>query len=290
MIAYLDCGDRKLSLKRPLVMGILNVTPDSFSDGGELFSGNRLSIEKAAARAREMVEQGAAIVDVGGESTRPGATPITVQEEVDRVLPVVERIRRELDVAICVDTSTPQVMLEAGRAGVHIINDVRALNRNGALAAAEELGLPVCLMHMQGEPGTMQDDPHYEDVVQDVIAYLAERIEVCVDAGMDRDKIIIDPGFGFGKSVVHNLILLNRLARLKELDAPILVGLSRKSSIGRILGRESHERLNGSLAAATLAVANGARIVRVHDVQATVEALKFAAAVLAEEFVDHQSR
>lgn len=286
MISYLDCGDRRLSLKQPVVMGVLNVTPDSFSDGGALFSQSQLSIEKATARAREMVAEGAAIIDVGGESTRPGATAISVQEELNRVAPVIERICREMDVAVCVDTSTPAVMREAAALGVHIINDVRALRRTGALCTARELGLPVSLMHMNGEPGSMQDDPHYEDVVDEVIAFLAERIRVCQDAGIARHKIIIDPGFGFGKSVQHNLILLNRLARLEILDAPILVGLSRKSTIGRILGRQSHERLNGSLSAAVLAVSKGARIVRAHDVGETVEALKFASAVLQENFQD----
>lgn len=286
MISYLDCGDRRLSLDQPVVMGVLNVTPDSFSDGGALFSQSQLSIEKATARAREMVAEGAAIIDVGGESTRPGATAISVQEELNRVAPVIERICREMDVAVCVDTSTPAVMREAAALGVHIINDVRALRRAGALCTARELGLPVCLMHMKGEPGSMQDDPHYEDVVDEVIAFLAERIEVCQDAGIARHKIIIDPGFGFGKSVQHNLILLNRLARLEILRAPILVGLSRKSTIGRILGRQSHERLNGSLSAAVLAVSKGARIVRAHDVGETVEALKFASAVLQENFQD----
>jgi len=265
-------------------MGILNVTPDSFSDGGELFSGNQLSIEKATTRAREMVSEGAAIIDVGGESTRPGAIPITAQQEVDRVAPIVERICSEMDVAVCVDTSTPEVMKEAAALGVHIINDVRALSRVGALNTARDLGLPVSLMHMKGEPGNMQDDPHYENVVEEVVSFLSERIKVCQEAGLPKDKIIIDPGFGFGKSVLHNLILLNRLAQLKILDVPILVGLSRKSTIGRVLDRETHERLNGSLSAAVLAVSKGAGIVRVHDVGPTVEALKFASAVLEEDF------
>ncbi len=289
MMSYLDCGDRRLSLKQPVVMGILNVTPDSFSDGGELFSQDQLSLEKATARARAMVAEGAAIIDVGGESTRPGAESITIQQELNRVAPVVERICSELDVAVSVDTSTPAVMREAAALGAHLINDVRALHRSGALCTAQELGLPVSLMHMKGEPGHMQDDPHYEDVVEEVIAFLAERIRVCQDAGIAKEKIIIDPGFGFGKSLQHNLILLNRLARLEVLDAPILVGLSRKSTIGKIVGRESHERLNGSLSAAVLAVSNGARIVRVHDVRPTVEALQVLRAVTEENSQDEKS-
>lgn len=289
MISYLDCGDRRLSLRQPVVMGILNVTPDSFSDAGEFFSGNRLSIDKATARASQMVAEGAAIIDVGGESTRPGAKPVSVQEELDRVSPVVERICCEMDVTVCVDTSTAEVMRQAAALGVHMINDVRALTRTGALSTARELGLPVSLMHMEGEPGNMQDDPHYEDVVEEVITFLAARIKNCLDAGIEKDKIIIDPGFGFGKSVVHNLILLNRLTRLQILDAPILVGLSRKSTIGRILDRAPHERLNGSLSAAVLAVTKGALIVRAHDVQPTVEALQFASAVMLEDFQDEQS-
>ena len=286
MISYLDCGDRRLSLKQPVVMGILNVTPDSFSDGGELFDEGGLSIEKATARARQMVAEGAAIVDVGGESTRPGAKAITPQEELERVAPVVERICCDMDVAVCVDTSTPLVMREAAALGVHMINDVRALSRDGALCTAGELGLPVSLMHMKGEPGNMQDDPHYEDVVEEVIDFLSERIDDCASAGIAREKIIVDPGFGFGKTVQHNLILLNRLSRLKILAAPILVGLSRKSTIGRIVGRESHERLNGSLSAAVLAVSRGADIVRGHDVPPTVEALQIYTAVAEEDFQD----
>ena len=263
-------------------MGILNVTPDSFSDGGELYGGAALSHEKAMARAREMVDEGARIIDVGGESTRPGAAPVTEQQELDRVCPVIEGITAELDVVVSVDTSTPVVMKEAAAAGAGLINDVRALSRDGALSMACELNLPVCLMHMQGEPGHMQEDPHYGDVAAEVTAFLAGRVAECETAGLERDKILVDPGFGFGKTVDHNLALLNRLEQLQTLNLPILVGLSRKSTIGAVLGREVDERLAGSLSAAVLALARGASIFRVHDVRPTVDALGFAGAVSRE--------
>ncbi|MGB3620400.1 dihydropteroate synthase [Ketobacter sp. MCCC 1A13808] len=270
----LQCGLRSLDLRHPHVMGVLNVTPDSFSDGG-LFN----SRDSAIAHAVKMVAEGASIIDVGGESTRPGAAPVSEQEELDRVLPVVEALAKEVDAVISLDTSSPQVITEASRAGAGLINDVRALSRPGALSAAKDSGLPVCLMHMQGQPQSMQVAPKYDSVVAEVCCYLVDRVSVCERGGIERDRIIIDPGFGFGKSVQHNLLLLKHLAQLGQLGLPILVGLSRKSLIGTLLGRPVEERLFGSLAAALIAVQNGARIVRVHDVAATVDVLKIASAV-----------
>jgi len=226
-----------------------------------------------------MVAEGASIIDVGGESTRPGAAPVSEQEELDRVLPVVEALAKEVDAVISLDTSSPQVITEASRAGAGLINDVRALSRPGALSAAKDSGLPVCLMHMQGQPQSMQVAPKYDSVVAEVCCYLVDRVSVCERGGIERDRIIIDPGFGFGKSVQHNLLILKHLAQLGQLGLPILVGLSRKSLIGTLLGRPVEERLFGSLAAALIAVQNGARIVRVHDVAATVDVLKIASAV-----------
>lgn len=273
----LRCGDRTLDLSRPQVMGILNVTPDSFSDGGRF-----VSVSAALQQAACMVEEGATMIDVGGESTRPGAAPVTQQQELDRVIPVVERLRRELDVVISVDTSTAAVMTESTRAGAHLINDVRALQRPGALMAAAKSGLPVCLMHMQGEPGNMQNSPRYADVVQDVLAFLRRRIDACVEFGIPRDQLLVDPGFGFGKTLHHNLRLMNRLDALAELQVPVLVGVSRKSMIGSVLNRPVDQRLFGSIALAVMAVQKGARIIRAHDVAATVDAVRMAQAVIQE--------
>ena len=256
-------------------MGVLNVTPDSFSDGGRY-----VDVPAALARAREMVAEGVAVVDVGGESTRPGAAPVGAVEELRRVLPVVEALAAELPVPVSVDTSRPEVMRRAVAAGASLINDVRALRGAGALEAAAEAGVPVCLMHMQGEPGTMQADPHYEDVVGEVRAFLEARAEACERAGIPRGHILVDPGFGFGKTVGQNLRLLNQLERIADIGLPVLVGLSRKSLIGRILDSPVERRLYGSLAAAVAAVLRGARVVRAHDVGATVEALAVAQAVL----------
>ena len=260
-------------------MGVVNTTPDSFSDGGTLFSGNSLDLDRALQRAATMVAGGAAIVDIGGESTRPGASPVSEQEEMDRVLPLVERIGAELEVVISVDTSTPALMTEAGKWGAGMLNDVRALTRPGALAAAADTGLPVCLMHMQGEPGTMQSSPNYQNVVAEVMVFLDQRSKACEDAGIDRSRLLLDPGFGFGKNVEHNLSLLAGLPRLAELGAPILVGLSRKSMIGKILGRGVDERLPASLALAVLAAERGASIIRTHDVAATVDAVAMWTAI-----------
>jgi len=258
-------------------MGVLNITPDSFSDGG-IF----LARDNAVARARQMVEEGADIIDVGGESTRPGAQPVPVQEELDRVMPVIEALRDMLPVPISIDTSKPAVMRAAVAAGAGMINDVYALRADGALAAAKELGVPVCLMHMQGEPRSMQADPRYTDVVAEVRVFLAERLAVCLAAGLDPAKLTIDPGFGFGKTLAQNARLLRGLGELRPLGAPILVGLSRKSLIGKALGLPVEQRLHAGLALAVIAVANGARLVRTHDVRATREAIRMYEAVYNE--------
>ncbi len=271
--AVLDCAGRALELSRPQVMGVINVTPDSFSDGGTLYAGDALDLDLALRRARAMVDDGAAILDIGGESTRPGAAPVTPGQEMDRVLPLLERIAAELDVVISVDTSTPDLMLEAANRGAGMINDVRALTRPGALAAAAATGLPVCLMHMQGEPGSMQVNPSYGDVVAEVVAYLEGRVAACVENGITTRRILVDPGFGFGKTVAHNMALLAGLSRLAERGWPVLVGLSRKSMIGKLIGRDVDERLPASLALAVMAVERGARVVRTHDVRATHDAL-----------------
>ncbi|GAB2886477.1 dihydropteroate synthase [Microbulbifer echini] len=268
------CGKHTLDLSSPIVMGVLNTTPDSFSDGGSYYQGGRLGLSLVLRRAEQMLGEGAAIIDVGGESTRPGASPVSEQEELDRVLPVVEAICANLDVVVSVDTSTPIVMREAAVSGVGLINDVRALERDGALEAAALTGLPVCLMHMQGQPGTMQSAPVYEQVVAEIASYLAGRIEACEAQGIGRGRLIVDPGFGFGKTDAHNLALLRDLSQLGSLDIPILVGLSRKSMIGRLLGREVSERLPGSLALAMLAAQRGAKILRVHDVAETADVLR----------------
>lgn len=274
----LDCAGKPLDLSVPRVMGILNVTPDSFSDGGRF-------VDRAAAlaRARQMVEEGAAIIDVGGESTRPGAAAVGAQEEMDRVVPVIEALAAELAVPLSVDTSKPEVMRAAVAAGAGMINDVCALGQPGALTAAAELGVPVCLMHMQGEPRTMQQAPVYADVVAEVADFLVQRMTACESAGIARGRIVLDPGFGFGKTLAHNLSLLKHLSRLRALGAPLLVGMSRKSMIGAVLDEPLEQRLYGSLAVATLAAWLGAAIVRVHDVKATADALKMVAAVQAAE-------
>lgn len=275
----LQCGSRLLDLTRPVVMGILNTTPDSFSDGGSVYRDNHLVMDLAVRKASQMLAEGAQVIDVGGESTRPGAQPVSEQEELDRVVPVVEALVRELGAIVSVDTSTASVIRESAAAGAGIINDVRALQREGALAAAAASGLPVCLMHMQGEPGSMQQRPVYEDVMTDVRNFLQARAEACLAAGISARNIILDPGFGFGKTLNHNLTLLARLAELQTLGYPILVGLSRKSMLAALLNRDVHERLPGSLALALAAAERGAAIIRVHDVAATVDALNVMAAV-----------
>jgi dihydropteroate synthase len=256
-------------------MGVLNVTPDSFSDGGRYFDTSR-----AVERAHALIEQGAAILDVGGESTRPGAAGVDADEERRRVLPVVAAIAARVSVPISIDTSKPEVMRAAVEAGATMINDVRALRETGALRAAASVRAAICLMHMQGEPRSMQLEPRYTDVVREVREFLDERLQACERAGIARERIVIDPGFGFGKTLAHNLTLLRSLSRLGELGAPILVGLSRKAMLGTILGKPVDQRLHGSIALATVAVLNGARIIRAHDVAETVDAVKVAAAVL----------
>ncbi len=256
-------------------MGVLNVTPDSFSDGGRF-----LDPGAAVARAEQMVAEGAAIIDVGGESTRPGAAPVDAAEEIHRVLPVIKRLVAELDVPVSVDTSKAEVIRAAAAEGVAVVNDVQALRAPGALLAAADADCAVCLMHMQGAPRTMQENPHYENVVEDVCMFLETRADACVDAGIPPDRILLDPGFGFGKTAVHNLTLLHHLPELLDLGYPLLVGLSRKSTIGAITGVATAEhRVAGSVAAATLAVWLGASVVRVHDVRASAEALAVAHAV-----------
>ncbi|WP_122666692.1 dihydropteroate synthase [Pseudomonas viridiflava] len=274
----LPCGNRVLDLSRTHVMGILNATPDSFSDGG------RYTLLDAALRhAEAMVAAGATLIDVGGESTRPGARAVSPTEELERVAPVVEALNRELDVIISVDTSTPAVIRETARLGAGLINDVRSLRRDGALDAAAATGLPVCLMHMRGEPGDMQDDPRYDDLVAEVGAFLRERMGQCGVAGIPEERIILDPGFGFAKSLDHNLSLFKHMQELHLLGRPLLVGVSRKSMIGGALGRPVGERLFGGLALAALAMTKGARILRVHDVAETVDVVRMIAAVEAAQ-------
>ena len=255
-------------------MGVLNITPDSFSDGGRF-----TVVETAIQQALKMVNLGASIIDVGGESTRPNATPVSSAEEINRIVPVIEGIRSSCNVAISIDTSKPEVMKAAVQAGTSLINDVYALQRPGALETAADLGVHVCLMHMQANPQTMQDNPNYSNVIDEVDYFFTQRISACEEAGINRDKIIIDPGFGFGKTLQHNLSLLAKLELFKRHDCPILAGISRKSMLGQILNKEVEDRLVGSVAAALLAVINGASIVRVHDVAETVDVLKIYNAV-----------
>ena len=274
----LPCGNRVLDLAHTHVMGILNVTPDSFSDGGR-FS----QLDAALRHARAMVDAGATLIDVGGESTRPGARMVSPLEELERVAPIVELIHRELDVIISVDTSTPAVMREVARLGAGLINDVRSLRREGALDAAAATGLTVCLMHMHAEPGDMQDNPQYRDIVGDVGEFLVERVAQCAAVGITPDRIILDPGFGFAKNLQHNLSLFKHMDALHALGRPLLVGVSRKSMIGLALNRPVGERLHGSLALAALAIVKGARILRVHDVAETVDVVRMLAAVESAE-------
>jgi len=271
----LDCGGRVLRLDRPRVMGIVNVTPDSFSDGGA-----HDSTEAAVAHGLQLVAEGADLLDIGGESTRPGAAPVALDEELRRVVPVIEQLVRQTQVPISIDTFKPEVMRAAVAAGAGMINDIHALRQDGALAAAAELGVPVVLMHMQGEPGSMQDTPHYDDVVAEVHRFLVDRMFSAEMAGISKKNLVIDLGFGFGKTTEHNMILLARSARFLELGVPMLAGLSRKRSIGELTGREApRDRVAGSVAAHLVAAQRGATILRVHDVAATVDALKVWAAV-----------
>jgi dihydropteroate synthase len=273
MTKQLRCGPRLLDLGAPKVMGILNVTPDSFSDGGELFRHHRVDLGALLKRAEAMVDAGAQLLDVGGESTRPGATPVSEEEELDRVLTAVEALVTRFDVIISVDTSAPRVMKESARLGAGFLNDIRAFQRPGALEAAAATDLPLCVMHMQGEPSTMQASPEYLDVLTDVRAFLEARIAACIGAGVEKGRIVIDPGFGFGKTAAQNFEMLARLRELSFDALPLLVGLSRKSMIASVLDRTPAERLHASVGLAMIAVERGARILRVHDVAATVDAL-----------------
>ncbi len=275
------CKDKSLDLTAPVVMGIVNITPDSFSDGGQF-----LDTARAIAQGRRLIEEGAAVLDIGGESTRPGAAPVSTAEELRRVIPVIEALAAT-GVILSIDTSKPEVMRAAAAAGAGLINDVRALAAPGALEVAAESGCAVCLMHMQGEPRTMQQNPTYGDVVNEVKAFLVARAQSCRGAGIPHERIALDPGFGFGKTLAHNATLLRELNVLTDAGWPVLVGLSRKSMLGRILGgpagaRPADERVFGSIALAVIAVLKGARIVRAHDVAATVDALKTVTAMQAE--------
>jgi dihydropteroate synthase len=273
MSTVITCGERTLDLSQPIIMGVLNVTPDSFSDGGQLYQGAALSHSLLLKRAEQMVLDGAQLLDVGGESTRPGATPVSESEELDRVLGAVEVLTRHVDAVISVDTSTPSVMTESARLGAGLLNDVRGFRRPGALEAASATGLPVCIMHMQGEPDTMQQNPEYDDVMSGVRDFFTDRLNACEAAGLSRGQVILDPGFGFGKTAEHNFHLLARLKELCLTEQPILVGLSRKSMIASVVDKSPEERVFASVALALMAVERGASIVRVHDVAATADAL-----------------
>ena len=274
----LDCAGRMLRLDRPRVIGIVNVTPDSFSDGGE-----HAALEAAVGHGLRLAEDGADALDIGGESTRPGARDVSIDEELRRVIPVIKALAQQTSLPISIDTSKPEVMRAAVAAGAGMINDVYALRRDGALDTAASLGVPVVLMHMQGEPRSMQDAPGYDDVVAEVHRFLAERIFAAEMAGIDKKRIVVDPGFGFGKTAAHNLLLLSQLERFTELGVPVLAGLSRKKTIGDLTGRDNpHDRVHGSVAAALIAAQRGAKLLRVHDVAATIDALKVWNAVAAQ--------
>lgn len=272
------CGNYQLDLSRPHVMGIVNVTPDSFSDGGKYES-----TEKAVEHALQLVLDGADILDIGGESTRPGATPVSLDEELKRVVPVIEKLSKMAGVPLSIDTYKPEVMRAAIATGADIVNDVRALQEPGALEIVSKSKVGVCLMHMQGTPQTMQANPQYDDVVAEVKTFLSERLSTANKAGIALDRIVLDPGFGFGKRTEHNIALLQNLQSIAELGRPLLVGLSRKSVLGQIVGGDEYVRLHASIAASVISVMKGARIVRVHDVKATADALKVVAAVLPSE-------
>lgn len=277
MISKLTSNQLNLDLTRPNIMGILNATPDSFSDGGQY-----QSLDKALKQAELMLAQGADLIDIGGESTRPNAKPVGLQEEIDRVMPILERLKAEFDVFISVDTSTPELMELAANAGANMLNDVRALSRANALEAAAKTGLPICLMHMQGEPQTMQNKPQYQNIMDEIFGFFDKKIEQCLAAGINKAKLLIDPGFGFGKSFEHNFQLLNRLEQFSRFDVPMLVGMSRKSMIGNALNAPIEERIIGSVVAALIAAQKGAKIIRVHDVKATKQALDILSFTLKE--------
>ncbi|MCW7547214.1 dihydropteroate synthase [Photorhabdus sp. APURE] len=268
--------DNILNLSRPQIMGILNVTPDSFSDGGV-----HNTLDMALRHAEKMIDEGAAIIDIGGESTRPGADEVSEQEEVERVVPVVEALAQRFNIWISVDTSKALVMSESAKAGAHLINDIRALQEPGALESVAKSGLPVCLMHMKGQPRTMQDAPHYENLLSEVKQFFTEQIERCVMAGIAKDKLVLDPGFGFGKNLAHNYQLLAHLNQFHQFGLPVLAGMSRKSMIGQLLHVPPQERVVGSVACAVIAAMQGAQIIRVHDVKETVQAMQIVEATLS---------
>ncbi|CAI0880197.1 Dihydropteroate synthase [Serratia fonticola] len=272
----LTVRDQILDLNHPRVMGILNVTPDSFSDGGR-----HNSLNDALLHAHALISAGATMIDVGGESTRPGAAEVSEEEEIERVVPVVEALAQRFEIFISVDTSKAGVIRESAKAGAHLINDVRSLQEPGALQAAAESGLPVCLMHMQGEPRTMQQAPHYDDLMADVNAFFKHHIDRCIAGGIAKQKLLLDPGFGFGKNLAHNYQLLARLAEFHHFGLPLLVGMSRKSMIGQLLNVPPEQRVIGSVACAVIAAMQGAQIVRVHDVKETVEAMRVVEATLS---------
>ncbi|NKB33423.1 MAG: dihydropteroate synthase [Pseudomonadales bacterium] len=278
MSFFLTAGKRQIDLSSPQCMGIINATPDSFSDGSELVQNSKdrftIDIDKVLRRAESFLEQGASIIDIGGESTRPGATEVSVTEELNRVIPIIEAIRKNLDVCISVDTSSATVMSEAIKAGAEFINDIRALSHSETLAVVAESNAAVCLMHMQGQPRTMQRSYEYNDLISEVYDFLEQRVAACAQAKIDSTRLVIDVGFGFGKSLQHNYQLLKQLSHFKGLNVPILVGISRKSMIGGLIDRPPHERVAGSIAATVLALENGAQIVRTHDVAATVDAIR----------------
>ncbi len=272
--SILQCGTKHLDLSWPSIMGIVNVTPDSFSDGGDLYDNAQLDLNKTLHVIEKMLADGADIIDIGGESTRPGAAAVSTQQELDRVIPVLEAVVERFDALVSVDTSTAEVITESSKKGASLINDVRALGREGALAAAASSQLPICLMHMQNQPQTMQIEPTYTDVVAEVLAFLDERKYICMKAGIDSQKIILDPGFGFGKTLAHNLTLFGAIDQFVATGHPVLVGVSRKTMIGQMLGLENtDERLMGSVALALLAAQRGAAILRVHDVLETRQAI-----------------
>ncbi|MFO1391792.1 MAG: dihydropteroate synthase [Agitococcus sp.] len=277
MIQQLICGDKVLDLSSAVVMGVLNVTPDSFSDGGRF-----VTLDAALQQTELMINEGALIIDIGAESTRPQAQHVSEQQELDRLLPVLEAVKKRFDVIVSIDSSSPQVITESAKLGAGLINDVRALQREGALAAAAQTNLPICLMHMQGQPQTMQLQPAYESVVDEVKHFLLERLEACSQSGIVKERLLIDVGFGFGKTLAHNLQLLAQLSSFKSLGCPILVGMSRKSMLGALLGDAPVEqRLFAGLSSATIAALNGAKIIRTHDVKATFDALAVVNALAA---------
>lgn len=278
----LHCSSKTLDLSTPRVMGVINITPDSFSDGGRFFSQGKMNLDAILFAVDSMLKQGADIIDIGGESTRPGAEPVDANLQVDRILPAIQSIRNLFNTIISVDTSDASVMREAINAGAHLINDVRALNQHNALEIIAKSDVAVCLMHMRGTPETMQNYPRYDNTTEEVIAFLKNRVDDCLAAGINKDRLLIDPGFGFGKTLEHNLTLLRELENLNTLDVPILVGVSRKRMIGDILGKPVNERLYGGLALAALTISKGAKIIRTHDVKPTVDVLKVIGAVIAK--------